>query len=93
MRPQSALRRKETFGQALVRAQESLPLPVLPGNRDLVRVHTNHIPIQETRAPQTDLDPITSYLSETTNAIRLWLNVRRCAIDHLSDQLTRRRCH
>jgi hypothetical protein len=29
---------------------ESLPLPVLPGNWDMVRVRTDHIPLQETRA-------------------------------------------
>jgi len=33
--------------------QESLPLPVLPRKWDMVRVHTNHIPFQETRAQQT----------------------------------------
>jgi hypothetical protein len=37
-------------GSCLGRGQESLPLPVLPGKRDLVRVHTNQIPSQETRA-------------------------------------------
>jgi hypothetical protein len=29
---------------------ESLPLPVLPGKWDMPRVHTNHIPLQETLA-------------------------------------------
>jgi hypothetical protein len=33
-----------------VRRRESLPLPVLPGNRDMVRVHKVQIPIRETRA-------------------------------------------
>jgi hypothetical protein len=40
---------KRPIGQALRRGLESLPLPVLPGNRDMVRVHTDHITIQETR--------------------------------------------
>jgi hypothetical protein len=40
-------------GSCLGRGQESLPLPVLPGNRDMVRVHTDHIPIQETRGEQS----------------------------------------
>ena len=37
-------------GSCLGRGQESLHLRVLPGNRDMVRVRTDHIPIQETRA-------------------------------------------
>jgi hypothetical protein len=45
---------RETRAQraALGRGQELLPLPVLPGNWDMVRVHMDHIPIQETLAQQ-----------------------------------------